>query len=210
MPRPAPRGQQTRQLILDTALGEFAARGFAAVTVEEIAGAAGVTKGAVYHWFADKDDIGRELQHQLNERLALVAMATFDVEGDVVENLLRGFGVWLDLLGDHDEARFFLRDAWVIPSLDEAGRRDHDDATELVVAVLRRAVARGDLLALDPELLAHALMGLWSSVTLHVLRTGDRAAALDVIRHLIEPLRPEPRPASAPRRRTARSKGATP
>lgn len=190
MAKPAPRGQQTRQLILDTALGEFASRGFAAVTVEEIAAAAGVTKGAVYHWFADKDDIGRELQHQLYERLSFGAMATFDVDGDTVDNLVRCFGVWLDLLGDHDEARFFLRDAWVIPALDEAGRSDHDDATELVVGVVRRAVERGELVALDPELLARALMGMWAEVTLHVLRTGERQGALDVIRHLVEPLRP--------------------
>jgi TetR/AcrR family acrAB operon transcriptional repressor len=114
------------------ALREFAARGYSAVTMEEIAAQAGVTKGAVYYWFTDKDDLGRELQHELYERLSNVALRALDPDGDIVSNILRSFESYLDALGDLDEARFFLRDAWVIPALDEGGRRDHEDAVATV------------------------------------------------------------------------------
>lgn len=193
MARRLPRGQQTRERILTVALREFASRGYASVTIEEVAEAAGVTKGAVYHWFADKDDLGRELQHELNERLTAAALAAFDRDGDIVDNMRRAFDAYMTALGDLGEARFFLRDAWVIPALDEAGRKDHESAVALVRAPLAEAARRGEIVDLDLDVLARVLMGAWAEATLHVLRAGDRAATVAVVEHLLESLRPQPR-----------------
>lgn len=194
MARRVPRGQETRERILAEALRLFAARGFARVSVEEIADAAGVTKGAVYHWFTDKDDLGRELQHELYQRLSAVSLRALDPHGDTIENMRRSFGAYLEALGDLDEARFFLRDAWVIPALDEGGRSDHEDAIEMVRDILAVAVARGEIVALDPDALAHVLMGAWAEATLNVLRTGERAATTAVVEQLLESLRPDGAP----------------
>jgi len=189
MARRLPRGQQTREQILATALRLFARKGYAAVSIEEIAQEAGVTKGAVYHWFDDKDDIGRELQHDLYEQLSTASMHAFVPGNDIVENMTRAFDTYLALLDDLDEARFFLRDAWVIPALDEAGRRDHEDAVAMMRDVLARAIDRGELVAFDPDALARVLMGIYTEATLHVLRTGDRFGTEQVVRHLMESLR---------------------
>jgi len=189
-----PRGQQTRDEILAAALREFAARGYQAVTVEEIAAAAGVTKGAVYHWFTDKDDLGRELQHQLYDRMRATTAATYHPDGDLLSDMTRAFQVWLTTVGDLGEARFFLRDAWVIPALDEGGRADHEAAVELVRDVLSRAVDRGELVEVDPEATARILMGAWAEATLYVLRTGRRAEAVTVIERLVGALRPTDTP----------------
>lgn len=186
-----PRGQQTRDDILAAALSEFAERGYQSVTIEEIAAAAGVTKGAVYHWFTDKDDLGRELQHQLYERMSSTAAAAFTPDGDLVDDMSRAFQVWLAAVGDLGEARFFLRDAWVIPALDEGGRVDHEAAVEIVESVLADAVGRGEVVAIDPEATARILMGAWAEATLFVLRTGRRAEAVAVIERLVRALRPD-------------------
>src|SRR5690606_22315535 len=116
------------------------------------------------------------------------ALAAFDLDTDVVSGMARAFQAWLGALGDLDEARFFLRDAWVIPALDEAGRADHEDAVEIVESVLRRAVERGEVVALDPAATARVLMGAWAEATLHVLRTGDREATVAVVEALLEAL----------------------
>ncbi len=211
MARRLPRGQETRERIMSTALRLFAERGFSAVSIEEIAQAAGVTKGAVYHWFTDKDDLGRELQHELYERLSVASMRVLDPQADVVANMVRAFDTYLSLLGDLGEARFFLRDAWVIPALDEGGRRDHESAVALVRDVLADAVARGELVDLDPDPLAHVLLGAFAEATLHVLRTGDREGVEQVVRHLLGSLRSPSRANPSSRRRAvvAGSKGAT-
>lgn len=188
MPKRVPRGQETREAILAAALRLFAAHGFARVSVEQIADEAGVTKGAVYHWFADKNEIGRELQHELYERLAAASLRAF-TSPDVVTAMEEAFGAYLGELHDLDEARFFLRDAWVIPELDEAGRADQEDAAALVRGVVAAAIERGELVALDADALTSVLTGAFAEATLHVLRTGDRAATGAVVHHLLESLR---------------------
>jgi AcrR family transcriptional regulator len=190
MPRRIPRGQETRERILAVALREFATRGYAEVPVEDIADAAGVTKGAFYYWFADKHEIGRELQHELYERLTAVSLAALSPRGDTITNMLTAFHAYLTALGDLGEARFFLRDAWVIPELDGAGRSDHEDAVAVVQGVLAIARERGEIVDLDAEALARVLMGAWAEATLHVLRTGARDETVPVVEHLIESLRP--------------------
>ena len=55
------RAEQSRRQILDAALGLFSRQGYRATNVREIADAAGVSTGNVYHHFADKEAIFREL-----------------------------------------------------------------------------------------------------------------------------------------------------
>jgi len=188
MGRRNPKGMETRDRIMTVALELFAERGFASVTMDEIAAQAGVTKGAVYYWFADKDDLGRDLQHDLYERLTAAALAEFNAEGDIVANMRFAFEAFLRALGTLGQARFFLRDAWTIPALDEGGRRDQEAAVQLVTGVLAAAVDRGEIVALDPDALARVLLGAWVEATLHVLTTGEREPTVEVVEHLIESL----------------------
>lgn len=171
------------------ALELFAERGYGAVAIEDIAEAAGLTKGAVYYWFADKDDLGRDIQHDLYDRLTNLALQALDPEGDAVSNMRRAFQVYLDALGSLGQARFFLRDAWTIPALDEGGRRDQQDAVEMVRGTLAAAIERGEVADLDPDALANVLLGAWAEATIHVLTTGRRLPTVAVVDHLLESLR---------------------
>src|SRR3954470_1538131 len=49
--------RQTRELIAATAQGLFRERGFDAVTVDEVAGQAGVSRKTVFNYFATKEDL---------------------------------------------------------------------------------------------------------------------------------------------------------
>jgi TetR/AcrR family transcriptional regulator, acrAB operon repressor len=59
--------EQTRRQILDAARGVFARQGVTRTTLEQIARAAGVTRGAIYWHFADKT----ELFYAMRERVSL-------------------------------------------------------------------------------------------------------------------------------------------
>jgi len=50
-----------REAILDAALDEFSARGFAAARLEDVARRAGVAKGTIYLYFDDKEALFQEL-----------------------------------------------------------------------------------------------------------------------------------------------------
>lgn len=50
-----------REAILDAALDEFSARGFAATRLDDVAKRAGVAKGTIYLYFADKESLFQEI-----------------------------------------------------------------------------------------------------------------------------------------------------
>ena len=50
-----------RDAILDAALDEFSAKGFAAARLDDVAKRAGVAKGTIYLYFADKESLFQEL-----------------------------------------------------------------------------------------------------------------------------------------------------
>ena len=66
--RPA-RGDATRDTLLRVGRDLFAERGYAGVGTEEIVARAGVTRGALYHHFADKRDLFRAVHEQLEQAL---------------------------------------------------------------------------------------------------------------------------------------------
>jgi AcrR family transcriptional regulator len=60
----AERSQRSREQILEAALRLFSSRGYRATSVREIATAAGISTGNVYHHFPDKETIFRTLLDQ--------------------------------------------------------------------------------------------------------------------------------------------------
>ncbi|HXT11741.1 MAG TPA: TetR/AcrR family transcriptional regulator [Candidatus Angelobacter sp.] len=71
--------QQTQQRILEAALQEFAAKGFAGARVDVIARRARINKRMLYHYFGDKEGLFREvLRRKIAERAAWLAGASED------------------------------------------------------------------------------------------------------------------------------------
>ncbi len=62
--------RQTRQTILEAAGREFAARGFRATSLREIAAAAGTTHGLIRHHFGTKEDLWRAVVEDFLDRVA--------------------------------------------------------------------------------------------------------------------------------------------
>ena len=77
MPKTGARNpQQTQQRILEAALQEFAAKGFAGSRVDVIARRARINKRMLYHYFGDKEGLFREvLRRKIAERSAWLANA---------------------------------------------------------------------------------------------------------------------------------------
>src|SRR6476469_279259 len=57
----AARAAERRQAIIDAAMDEFIARGFAATRLDDVARHAGVAKGTIYLHFSDKEALFQEL-----------------------------------------------------------------------------------------------------------------------------------------------------
>jgi AcrR family transcriptional regulator len=80
-------GQTVPQRLLNVARTLFAEKGFEGTSVQDVVVAAGVTKGAMYHYFSSKDDLlyeiyGRVLRMQMERLEKFVSQ-----EGSVEERL---------------------------------------------------------------------------------------------------------------------------
>jgi AcrR family transcriptional regulator len=65
------RRQQTRDAIIAAATTLFGDKGFGATTMDEIAAAAGVAKGAVYHHFPAKGAVFEAVLRKASKALAI-------------------------------------------------------------------------------------------------------------------------------------------
>src|ERR1041385_6989385 len=79
-PKTASRNpQQSQERILEAALKEFAAKGFAGARVDVIARRARINKRMLYHYFGDKEELFRAvLRRKIAERAAWLASAPED------------------------------------------------------------------------------------------------------------------------------------
>jgi len=79
---PRPRRDEVRARVLAAAATVFAEHGFAAASIDDVATAAGFTKGAVYSNFASKDELFLALMDaQVLARVELVQRVLVDASG---------------------------------------------------------------------------------------------------------------------------------
>ena len=93
----APRWQRRKEArpaeILDAALEQFVARGFAATRLDDIAKRAGCTKGTIFLYFANKEELFKALVREyIVPRIQLAEQVVEQHEGpvrDLLEKVLR-------------------------------------------------------------------------------------------------------------------------
>ncbi|MDS1269797.1 TetR/AcrR family transcriptional regulator [Lipingzhangella sp. LS1_29] len=139
------RAQQcanTRAALLHESRRLFATRGYAAVGLAEIVRAAGVTKGALYHHFAGKLELFREVLAQVQQEVADSVARTADAETDPWARLTAGCQAFLAASTAPEIQRIMLVDGPAVlgwtewRAMDEAGSARHlaEALTELIEA----------------------------------------------------------------------------
>lgn len=168
------RSAARKEAILTAALEEFSALGFAAARLEDVAKRAGVAKGTIYLYFADKEALFQELARSMLSPLVghIETFATADVPFRMLADNLVDVMV-REVLGTarKDIIRLIISEGTRFPALAEFYHREV--LSKVIVAlrvVLQRAVDRGELrhkaLIEFPQLLAAPLLVaiIWNSV----------------------------------------------
>jgi len=103
--------ETTRAAIMDAAVERFTADGFPRTSMDTIAEAARVTKGAVYHHFRDKAELFEAVFVLMEQRL--LAKVTSGVAGvtDPWALMARGIDIFLEECGEADFRRIALEEA---------------------------------------------------------------------------------------------------
>jgi AcrR family transcriptional regulator len=191
----AERAADTRDTLIAAARALFANPGFADVALETIVRDAGVTRGALYHHFADKTElfaaVFEQVEAEMAARMAEAVAAAH--ETDPVEVLRLGTHFWLDACADPEVQRIVLMDAPAVLGWErwtEIGQRYN---IGVVTSVLTDAIGAGRIPPQPVEATALTMLGAVREATLYVARaTNQRQARKDagaVMDRLIDSLR---------------------
>jgi AcrR family transcriptional regulator len=181
----AERSAATRTALVAAARPLFAARGYAAVGTEELVRAAGVTRGALYHQFAGKEElfaaVFEQVEAEVAERIGRVLGGGGGGAGagpaDPGAALRAGVAAWLDAVDDPEIQRIVLIDAPAVLGWDRWREVALRYAGGMVEAVLQAGMDAGRLAPRPVEPLAHVLLGALDEAALYVAQSADRAAA---------------------------------
>ncbi|HET6964162.1 MAG TPA: TetR/AcrR family transcriptional regulator [Acidimicrobiales bacterium] len=175
----AERTAQTRSALIDAARHLFGTEGFADVGTERVAAAAGMTRGALYHQFADKTDLFAavldRVEAEIAERVA-VAVAGLD-PADTIGLLLAGSDAWLDASSEPDLQRIVLIDGPSVLGWDRWREICLRHTVGLIAALIQDGIERGTIPPQPVLALTHVLVGAVDEAALYIAQSADRAAA---------------------------------
>ncbi len=157
----AVRGEQTRALIVETALRLFRERGYDATTMRAIATEAGLSVGNAYYYFDSKEHLVQAFYDQIQELHRSAARDVLDTERDFAPRL-RGVQLgWLEVAAPyHAFAGKFFKVAAEPTSPMSPFSRESAPAREASTAIYREVV-EGSRVKADPELRRQLPELLW-------------------------------------------------
>jgi AcrR family transcriptional regulator len=175
----ADRSAATRDALVTAARRLFAVQGFADVPTDAIVAEAGVTRGALYHQFADKtalfDAVMGAVEGDIAGRLAgSVAAAGIS---DPVDALRHAVRTWLEICAEPEIHRIALIDGPSVLGWTRWREVCQQHVFGLVQALLAQGIEAGRIRAQPARPLAHALMGAGDEAALYVAESADRPRA---------------------------------
>jgi AcrR family transcriptional regulator len=166
--------QDTRRALLDTARELFAENGFQATRTEDIVQRAGLTRGALYHHFRDKEDLFRAVHDELAEEVVQLLRRRSDDHAAGAWDLFRANSeVYLDAASTNPAYRqICLVDGPAVLGWRSWSERS-DGPTQHIVRYLTDAIAEGVLERQPVEPLAHLLAALGVGSAMYVAHDAD-------------------------------------
>jgi len=187
------QGRVTRRLLLDTARQVFTDQGYDNVSAEELVTAAGVTRGALYHHFDDKQDLFRtlviEIEGELDEKIRRAAEKA-ETPWGLVE---AGVQAALDACLAPDVARIVMLDGPSVLGWDGWDQIDAEFGMKQTTLGLEILRSDGEIVGKPLEPLARMMVALLNGACRAVAQSDDPKATRDemfpAVMSLLEGLR---------------------
>lgn len=165
------RGRRSLERILEASKKVFAEKGYHKAKIYDIAIGADVAYGLVYSYFEGKKDILAELVKMINQDLRkYLAIRTSGLR-DRISVEREGFRAFFEWFRENKFAYRILREAEIAD--EEIYRWHYRKIAEGYAERLEKAMAKGEVRRMDPELLSYALMGVADFVGKRYILWGD-------------------------------------
>jgi AcrR family transcriptional regulator len=166
--------RDTRRALLDTARQLFAEKGFAGTRTEDVVQRAGLTRGALYHHFRDKEDLFRAVHDEVADEVVQLLWRRSDDHAAGAWALFRANSeVYLDAASTNPAYRqICLVDGPAVLGWRSWSER-RDGPTQHIVRYVTDAIAEGSLEPQPVEPLAHLLAALGAGSAMYVAHDAD-------------------------------------
>ncbi|MDI2124871.1 TetR/AcrR family transcriptional regulator [Yinghuangia seranimata] len=172
------RSGATTAELLAAARELFAAEGYAATSLDAVCVRAGVSKGALYHHFRNKEDLFRAVytaeEARIAEAVAAAYLATH--EGDLWDAVFEGCKAYLEMSLDPGVQRILLIDGPGALGVEVVDELTASCVQQMFLGV-RRAVKAGRIAPRPVEPLGRLLFGGLSESAKSIGRAADPAQA---------------------------------
>lgn len=173
------RGTERRAQLMAYATTRFAAQGYHPTSVSEIVSGLGVGKGVFYWYFDSKEQLFLEILKEAQTDLRRKQQQAIGDEADPVRRIelgLRASMAWAEAHRDHNKLiQFAATEATFVTAL----LRGQDIAVADVVKHVKEAIAQGRIRDADPDVLAHAMVGVVGHLTrIFIYERGEPAEAV--------------------------------
>lgn len=171
------RSTSTRADLVAAGRALFATRGYHAVPADEIVRAAGVTRGALYHHYGDKQGLFRAVVEELERELTAEVEAAFAGAPDTLAGMLGALDVFLTACLRAEVRQISLTDAPAV--LGWATWREIEAAhgLGLLVDVLSRGMAEGLIVRQPVRALAQLVLAAVMEAARMIADAADPEAA---------------------------------
>jgi len=169
------RAEATRLALVAAARRLFAERGYHGVSVRDVTAAAGVTRGALAHHFADKQDLFLAVFDAVERELIAAGAGQPDPEADPWTRFRAGVQAYLDAATRPDVQRITLIDAPAVLGWKRWREIEEGYSLGTLTAVLGVAMAAGLIRQRPIEPLAHLILGSVMEAALLVANCDDPA-----------------------------------
>lgn len=149
----------TQAALIGAARKLFAEQGYAGASLEQVATAARVTKGAIYHHFGGKKELFRAVYRTIEEEVEAASAVAAASGRSPIDAMLRGVDAYLDAALAPDVQRITLIDAPAVLAAEEDAGLDDARHHESLRDAISFAIQSGAMKPIDADCLAHLIRG---------------------------------------------------
>ncbi|MCO7519521.1 MULTISPECIES: TetR/AcrR family transcriptional regulator [unclassified Pseudomonas] len=180
--------EETRATLLSTARQVFSEHGYVGTSMDDLTARAGLTRGALYHHFGDKQGLLEAVVAQIDDEVDQRLNSITDSADDAWDGFRRRCRAYLEMALERDIQRIVLRDARAV--LGGASQASHQHCLATMQRVVQRLVEEGVMVQAEPRALAALIYGSLAEAAVWIAQGDDGDArlvqsleALDLLLH---------------------------
>ena len=168
--------EQTRQALLSSARKSFTDHGYAATAMDELCTAAGLTRGALYHHFGDKQGLLKAVVAEMDVEMDQRLQQSFATANNTWAGLQQRCQLYLEMAQEAEIKRIILQDARAV--LGQRSGTESQQCLTSLQSILQELMQAGTIHHTDSEALALLIHGSLTEASFWIADAQDSQQCL--------------------------------